>query len=426
MNHIYHRRYSFWYERIIFSILFQFTFGFLCVVFLPSLFYWHSEFISANYSSVSIYTSSANAVAYIAVFSIIRRLRKFPGTQSISYILPTLALTWLIVVAILFFFRFEYSRFVLGVSYLIVNFWAIVIFQIRKKYKKLKLALVPLGRATLLKNGVEANVNVLDKPDLAGRRYDGVVADLHSPDLSPDWEKFLARCTLSRIPVFHYKQIQEALTGRVKIDHLAENEFGVLLPSPFYEFLKRLLDISLVLASAPIWIPVIFITGIVIKIESRGPVFFTQERVGRANRSFIVYKLRSMCQDSEKYGAQFATAGDMRVTRVGRFIRKTRIDELPQFLNVLKGDMSLIGPRPEQRIFVDQFEQEIPFYAYRHVVRPGITGWAQVVHGYAADADDTRVKIEHDFYYIKHLSLWLDLLIIFKTIRTIVTGFGAR
>ena len=116
----------------------------------------------------------------------------------------------------------------------------------------------------------------------------------------------------------------------------------------------------------------------------------------------------------------------MRVTRVGKFIRKTRIDELPQFINVLKGDMSLIGPRPEQRAFVDQFEIDIPFYTYRHVVRPGITGWAQVTQGYAASEDETRIKLEHDFYYIKNFSLWLDILIVFKTIRTMLTGFGAR
>ena len=133
-----------------------------------------------------------------------------------------------------------------------------------------------------------------------------------------------------------------------------------------------------------------------------------------------------MGKDSEKHGAQMATTNDMRVTRVGKFIRKTRIDELPQFFNVLKGDMSLIGPRPEQKVFVDQFEQEIPFYNYRHIVKPGITGWAQVTHGYAGDADETRVKIEHDFYYIKHISFSLDILIVFKTIKTMLTGFGAR
>src|SRR5690606_6806086 len=129
---------------------------------------------------------------------------------------------------------------------------------------------------------------------------------------------------------------------------------------------------------------------------------------------------------SEDEGAQFASRNDARVTRVGQVIRKLRIDEIPQFINVLKGEMSLIGPRPEQRVFVEHFDREIPFYSYRHVVRPGITGWAQVTQGYAADADDTRLKIEHDFYYIKHCSLALDLLIVLRTIQTVLTGFGAR
>ena len=133
-----------------------------------------------------------------------------------------------------------------------------------------------------------------------------------------------------------------------------------------------------------------------------------------------------MTQDSEKDGAKMASVGDMRVTRVGKFIRKVRIDELPQFFNILKGDMSLIGPRPEQKVFVDDFEDKIPFYNYRHIVKPGISGWAQVMHGYAANADETQVKVEYDFYYIKHFSFTLDVLIFFKTIKTMLTGFGAR
>ncbi|MFW3379837.1 sugar transferase, partial [Glaesserella parasuis] len=120
-----------------------------------------------------------------------------------------------------------------------------------------------------------------------------------------------------------------------------------------------------------------------------------------------------------------ATTNDMRITKVGKFIRKTRIDELPQFFNVLKGDMSLIGPRPEQKVFVDKFIKEIPFYNYRHIVKPGISGWAQVIQGYA-DVNDTKIKLQYDLYYIKNFSIWLDILIVFKTIKTMLTGFGAR
>ncbi|MDE8034084.1 sugar transferase [Actinobacillus equuli subsp. equuli] len=182
----------------------------------------------------------------------------------------------------------------------------------------------------------------------------------------------------------------------------------------------------MVLLSFPIVLPVMLITAILIKLESEGPVLFIQKRIGQKGEEFSIYKFRSMCKDSEKDGAKLASVGDMRVTRVGKFIRKTRIDELPQFFNVLKGDMALIGPRPGQKAFVEQFDQNIPFYSYRHIVKPGITGWAQVTHGYAATKDETQVKIEHDFYYIRHFSFALDVLIFFKTIQTMLTGFGAR
>ncbi|MGL6473247.1 sugar transferase [Aeromonas caviae] len=301
-----------------------------------------------------------------------------------------------------------------------------LVYFIGRRYRTPKYALLPFGNYQALTNHSSVQWRLLDKPDLGAVRYDAVVADLRDENLAGEWERFLARCALAHIPVYHIKQISETLTGRVKIDHLHENQLGSLLPSPVYDFIKRGMDILAALIAIPLFSPLMLVTAILIKLESPGTVMFLQNRVGKGNKDFCIYKFRSMCKDSEKAGAQFAQAGDMRVTRVGKVIRKLRIDELPQFFNVLKGDMSLIGPRPEQRTFVDQFEREIPFYMYRHIVRPGISGWAQVVHGYAADADDTRIKIEHDFYYIKHFSLWLDVLIVFKTIRTILTGFGAR
>src|SRR5699024_2810217 len=199
----------------------------------------------------------------------------------------------------------------------------------------------------------------------------------------------------------------------VSVHRLSENIFGSLLPSAVYIGIKRFCDTALVTLTLPIWLPIMIITGLVVVLESKGPMFFAQDRVGRGNKIFRIYKLRSMRTDAEQSGAQFAKQRDSRITPVGRFIRKTRIDEIPQFINVLKGEMSLIGPRPEQYDFVKEFEMKIPFYSYRHVVRPGITGWAQVTQGYAASTDDTKLKIEYDLYYIKNFSLWLDLLIVF-------------
>ena len=421
------RRHSRWYEILLFSGLFQFVVGFAIVVLLPNWIRWQDLLLDWPLQAVQLNTLLANSIAYSASFFILHKFKRFPGTRSLPFIIPTVLSAWLVVFSILLFLREDnFARQVLMYSFLLANIWAFAGYFIGRRFSQPKLALVPFGRALELADTRLAIITVLDKADLEGRRYDGVVADLHSADLPDDWERFLANCTLARIPVFHTQQLIESITGRVKIEHLSENIFGSLLPSGLFSGFKRLIEVVLVLLAAPIWLPVMLITGIIIKLESDGPMFFIQERVGQGNKDFKVYKLRSMCKDSEKDGAQFAQANDMRITRVGHFIRKTRLDEIPQFINVLKGDMSIIGPRPEQRAFVDQFEKEIPFYSYRHVVKPGITGWAQVVHGYAADADDTRIKIEHDFYYIKHFSLWLDILIVVKTIRTILTGFGAR
>lgn len=427
MSKSFERRHSRWYEVVLFSSLFQFLMGFAVVVLLPNWIRYEDLLFDLPLRSAQLNTVFANSIAFSVSFFILHKFKRFPGTRSLPFIIPTIFTTWLIVFAVLLFLREDsYARQVLAYSFVLANAWAFAGYFFGLRFSQPKLALVPFGRALELSDTEHAIITVLDSPALDGRRYDGIVADLHAQELSGAWERFLANCTLARIPVYHTQQMIESMTGRVKVDHLSENIFGSLLPSGLYSVFKRFMEVCLVLLVAPFWLPVMLIAGVFIKLDSSGPMFFIQERVGQGNKDFKVYKLRSMCKDSEKDGAQFAQANDMRITRVGHFMRKTRLDEIPQFINVLKGDMSLIGPRPEQRVFVDQFEQEIPFYAYRHVVKPGITGWAQVVHGYAADADDTRVKIEHDFYYIKHFSMWLDILIVVKTIRTILTGFGAR
>ena len=190
-----------------------------------------------------------------------------------------------------------------------------------------------------------------------------------------------------------------------------------------YPYVKRIFDILISLLSMPIALIIITIFAIIIKIESPGPAFFLQERVGLNGRNFLMIKLRSMRIDAEKNGAQWAAKNDPRVTKVGAFIRKTRIDELPQLFNVLKGDMSLIGPRPERPIFMEQFNKEIPGFIDRLKVRPGITGWAQVNGGYDITPKE---KLELDRYYINNISFWLDLKIILKTIKVCITGDGAR
>lgn len=187
---------------------------------------------------------------------------------------------------------------------------------------------------------------------------------------------------------------------------------------------KRLFDIVSACALLILTLPIMLFAAVLIKIESRGPVFYRQKRVGLYNEEFEVTKFRSMCVDAESAGAQWAKKNDSRVTKVGKFIRKTRIDELPQLLNVLKGEMSLVGPRPERDIFVNELEKEIPYYRFRHAVKPGITGLAQVSYPYGASVEDAIWKHKYDVYYIKHYSMILDIKIVFKTASTVLLGKG--
>lgn len=187
---------------------------------------------------------------------------------------------------------------------------------------------------------------------------------------------------------------------------------------------KRVFDLFIATLALVLVAPICLITAMIIRLESKGPVIFKQLRTGQYNREFKVYKFRSMCTDAEKDGAQWASLNDSRITRVGNFIRKTRIDELPQLINVIKGDMSLVGPRPEREIFIESLEQSIIYYRFRHAVKPGITGLAQVSYPYGASLEDAIWKHKYDIYYIKHHSFWLDLKIILKTIKVVVFGMG--
>jgi exopolysaccharide biosynthesis polyprenyl glycosylphosphotransferase len=191
--------------------------------------------------------------------------------------------------------------------------------------------------------------------------------------------------------------------------------------------LHRGLDIVASLTLLLLTLPLMMVVALAIKLDSRGPVFYRQERVGRHHRSFHIVKFRSMAADAEKRGAAvWAAVGDNRVTRVGRFIRLTRIDEIPQAINILRGEMAFVGPRPERPVFVAQLTAAIPHYADRAAVRPGLTGWAQVKYAYGASIDDARNKLSYDLWYIQERSLWLDLRIILATVRVVLLQAGAR
>lgn len=197
-----------------------------------------------------------------------------------------------------------------------------------------------------------------------------------------------------------------------------------ILSKKRHAVVKRVFDLFLSVILILFTLPISIITALLIKLESSGPIFFKQSRTGLHNKEFQVIKFRSMSLDAEKNGAQWATKNDSRITRVGKFIRKTRIDELPQLINVLKGEMSLIGPRPEREIFISKLEKTIPYYRFRHAVRPGISGLAQVSYQYGASIDDAVWKHKYDMYYIKHSDVALDLKVLFWTVKTVLLRTG--
>jgi sugar transferase (PEP-CTERM system associated) len=242
--------------------------------------------------------------------------------------------------------------------------------------------------------------------------------------------KELLRCRVDGIEVIEGNSFYEMLTGKLIVEHI--NPAWLIFSEGFEKsrtrrFIKYTLDLILSFVLLVIFLPLIIITAILIKIDSRGPVFFSQERVGKDKKLYKIYKFRSMVSDAEKQsGPTWADENDNRITRVGRFIRKWRIDELPQLWNVLKGDMSFVGPRPERNFFVKKLEGIIPYYRERFTVKPGITGWAQVSYGYGASVKDAVEKLNFDLFYIKNLSTLMDLMIILRTIKTVLFGKGVR
>ena len=246
--------------------------------------------------------------------------------------------------------------------------------------------------------------------------------------LSDEMARFVSSCNLAGYPMVSLVNTYEEHTGRLAIVHLYEGwELTVPLSGrkPYVRF-KRVLDAFIVLLAAPPAMALGLLFALAIRIDSRGPVIFRQNRIGLGGRPFTLYKFRTMRVEAADGEARFARPGDDRLTRVGRVLRRIRLDELPQLWNVVKGDLALVGPRPEQGPFVERFSQSIPFYTHRHLVRPGITGWAQVNFGYADSEADTVEKLSYDLYYVKHLSPWLDLDILGRSVWTVLSGFGAR
>jgi exopolysaccharide biosynthesis polyprenyl glycosylphosphotransferase len=258
-----------------------------------------------------------------------------------------------------------------------------------------------------------------------------IVAIINTERIHGELFQAILDCRELGIPIVTMTNLYERLTGRVPVEH-AGRQFYVVMPldPPVFQrpylLLRRFFDLWIGVLGCIAVVAIAPILWLINQLTSPGPLFYRQERVGQGGHPFSIIKFRSMIVDAEKVtGAVWAQDKDSRITKAGRFLRKTRLDELPQFLNILKGEMSLIGPRPERPEFVQHLSEEIPFYRVRHAVKPGLTGWAQVKYRYGASKDDSLIKLQYDLYYIKNEGPFLDMLILFKTVR-VVLGFKGR
>ena len=350
------------------------------------------------------------------------RLGVLPLVSARSLILPTFLATFGTAALVAVAAGIPLSTYGLVSGFVLTTIFYLAISILRGRYLRPRIAMI--GMPSTFFEQLPGNVDweILLEPRLT-RRVSAVAIDPHA-DLGLEWSRFITGLVLIGVPVYHRAKIEEGLSGRVRFSSHADNDFGALLPSLAYLKVKRLIDIAGCVVLLPLFVPMIAVAAALIRMESSGPAIFRQVRMGHRGEPFTCFKLRTM--RSNAGGPSYTLEGDNRITRLGRYLRKWRIDELPQIFNVLRGEMSWIGPRPEALDLALRYAESVPFYDYRHAVRPGVSGWAAVHQGNVGDVDAAAVKLEYDFYYIRNFSPSLDFLIVLKTVQTIWSGFGSR
>jgi len=380
------------------------------------------------FEAASLNTFSGNVVAVLLAFWTRLSIETYPGIRRSSVILPAaltghgVAVVWFVLT------RFPYDRIGLAAGFLLHVAWLYILYIRAERNVRRRIAVVPFGAIERLIQIQGVDWHVMKRPQLHDTRScHAIVADFRA-DLPDEWEAFLADAALAGRIVYQVKQLSESITGRVELEQLSENSFGSLVPALGYFYFKTIADFAFALLLLPIAVPIMAIVAIAIRLDSEGPILFRQKRVGHSGRPITVYKFRTMhrVDIADERSAAMTKNDDDRITAVGGLLRTLRLDELPQIINILRWEMSWIGPRPEAEVLSVWYTSEIPFYRYRHVVKPGISGWAQVNQGHVAEVNEVHRKLQYDFYYIKYFSPWLDVLIFFRTIKTMLTGFGSR
>lgn len=414
-----------WFVRALASNRFVLGMALLLAVVVPELI--HLARVGPAYLSglragaiepTLVMSSMAIALAHLSI----QRIGVLPLVMARSLIAPTLLASFGAGLFVLYAAGLPIARLHYGASFLAAIGWYFAVATLRGRHLRPVIGMIGVEPPFAKDLPGQVTWLLLNEPWL-DRRVSAVVVDPHA-ELSLEWSRFITQLVLQGVPVYHRAHIEEGLTGRVRFSHHADNDFGALLPSLLYLRIKRAFDLLGVAIALPLVLPLLAITAIAIRLESPGKAIFRQTRMGHRGHPFTCYKLRTMRQGVD--GPAFTVDADPRITRLGKYLRKWRIDELPQIFNVLRGEMSWIGPRPEALSLARNYARHVPFYDYRHAVRPGITGWAAVHQGNVAEVEAAQEKLEYDFYYIRYFSIWLDLLILIKTVRTVWSGFGSK
>lgn len=400
------------------------------IIFAAILPYLAREQIGGNAGETAILNNTLiGTIAAIVIGAwLMRNVATYPGSEAMASALPSFCAAFGVLLIVFVFARIPYNRLILMAGFVISLTSFFVFAMLTQRARSLRVGILPFGETAQIQLVPNLVHRVLQAPDEYVGDLDAIAADLRT-DLPSEWDRRLADYALAHMPVYHTKHLVESLTGRVELEHLSENSFGSLAPRQDYMLAKRVADWLMAALMGIVLLPLLLLVGLLVRLTSAGPALFRQERIGYQGRPFTVFKFRTMrvaAAGGDERDLAITRDKDDRITPIGRFLRTSRIDELPQLINVLRGEMSWIGPRPEAAVLSRWYEQEIPFYRYRHIVRPGIAGWAQVCQGHVAAVDEVRSKLHYDFYYIKNYSPWIDLLIVVRTIRTMVTGFGAR
>ncbi len=363
-------------------------------------------------------------ISFLVTLYITKEVFRFPKLNKQLTLAFIILIAYIILLTVFAAFRVYYSRSFILICFLVnylIAYW-LLIFPYKKVIPKFIL-LCPensIREQELRDHGIDFISDLSNN----GSDYDGIIIKDFSV-ISPEISELITRQVFRGTPLFSFAEIYSSITGKIPLESFKPELLRASGITAAYRLLKRLLEKTICFIC---FIPA-FIIGLMISLliilDSGFPIFFIQDRVGYKGKTFRLIKFRTMVKNAELNGPAFANNNDNRITRIGKILRKLRLDELPQIINIIRGDMSLIGPRPEQIPFAREFEKKIPYYSLRYNLRPGLTGWAQIHSGYAANLDQTKEKLEYDLYYLFNQSIFLDIVIIFKTIKIILTGHGA-